>query len=110
MIAMPAAESTIDSLELVLHVPIAIDYFYEYLSKRENPLNFRLLALYMDIRCYDVEIRKDMRLLEVVDTYGNRSRLSMYSEHSAIDADVNYQESANKIAIQIYNDYLTQNA
>jgi hypothetical protein len=82
MIVVPAAENTIDSLELVLHVPIAIDYFYEYLSSRKNPLHFRLLALYMDIRCYDVEIRKDMRLLEVSDTNGNKSRLSIYSELS----------------------------
>lgn len=46
----------------------------------------------MDIRCYDVEIRKDMRLLEVTDTNGNKSRLSIYSEISAMtfDADINY--------------------
>ena len=99
MIVVPAAENTIDSLELVLHVPIAIDYLYEYLSQRENPLHFRLLALYMDIRCYDVEIRKDMRLLEVSDTNGNKSRLSIYSEASHLDLDINYQESAKSIAI-----------
>jgi hypothetical protein len=62
----------------------------------------------MDIRCYDVEIRKDMRLLEVTDTNGNKSRLSIYSEVSgmSVDGDINYQESAKTIAISIYREYL----
>jgi hypothetical protein len=63
----------------VLHNPVAIDYFYEYLENLEeeeeeynnhyeaeseytwqgnHANNFRLLALYMDIRCYETIIRK----------------------------------------------------
>ena len=66
----------------------------------------------MDIRCYDVEIRKDMRLLEVTDTNGNKSRLSIYSEmgEETFDGDINYQESAKTIAISIYREYLCHNA
>ena len=66
----------------------------------------------MDIRCYDVEIRKDMRLLEVTDTNGRKSRQSMYSEASqiSIEADVNYQDSAKQIALSIYKEYLSKNA
>lgn len=68
MIILPPHESTIESLELLLHVPIAIDYFYEHLGKKKDQLHFRLLALYMDIRCYDVEIRKDLSIYEVKDS------------------------------------------
>ena len=64
----------------MLHNPVAIDYFYEYLegleeleNEQKNSLsseetydnklgshtnNFRLLALYMDLRCYESVIRK----------------------------------------------------
>ena len=75
---IPPDEKSIGQFENVLHNPVAIDYFYEYLETLEaqeenngsfvtdenlceygrHTNNFRLLALYMDIRCYESVIRK----------------------------------------------------
>jgi hypothetical protein len=77
----------------VLHNPVAIDYFYEYLENLEveeqqyndhyesesqftwqgkHANNFRLLALYMDIRCFETIIRKvkeSKRFNEIIKDY-----------------------------------------
>ena len=35
MVLIPPDERSIDNFELVLHNPVAIDYFYEYLEEME---------------------------------------------------------------------------
>jgi hypothetical protein len=66
LVLLPPVEVNIEKLELALHQPEAVKYFYNYLEQAEtysdSKINqFRLLALYMDIRCYDEDIRKFMR-------------------------------------------------
>ena len=77
VILVPPDERNLETLDKALHTEVAIFYFYEFLENRtfgmdeirnesqtENPLtsscvnSSKLLALYMDIRCYDLEIRK----------------------------------------------------
>lgn len=60
---IPPDERDIEQLELALHEPIAVRYFYNFLDEnqamlRQKSNNFRMLALYMDIRCYDESLTK----------------------------------------------------
>ena len=66
-IIIPPDEGKIEDLDMVLRNTLPLDYFYNYLEqlgnndvvgdtlddKFRNINNYRLLALYMDIRCYD---------------------------------------------------------
>ena len=73
---MPANEHTIEKLEMVLHIPNAIDAFYNFLEKEVlNPPNddFKMLALYMDIRCFDVELQR-IKNVEYLNTEESRRR------------------------------------
>lgn len=38
---------------MVLHIPVAIDFFYDYLKNRHNPDGIHWFALYIDLRLYD---------------------------------------------------------
>lgn len=38
---------------MVLHIPVAIDFFYDYLKYRHNPEGIHAFALYIDLRLYD---------------------------------------------------------
>jgi hypothetical protein len=58
IVLMPPSEENIKNLELALHQREAVMYFYRFLESNEKgsikKLNwYRLLSLYMDIRCYE---------------------------------------------------------
>ena len=57
---MPPDEGDIEQLELALHEPLAVQYFYNFLDDQlsEDGHYFKMLALYMDIRCYDEGLTK----------------------------------------------------
>ena len=69
----PPDERNIEYLELALHEPVAIDYLYTYLEQFEGKCAkkanyYRLLALYMDIRCFDEDIRKMNKVTSIAES------------------------------------------
>jgi len=55
-IPIPPNRECIESIDIVLHIPLAIDFFYDYLEKlshKSNPDAMRYFALYIDLRWYD---------------------------------------------------------
>ena len=50
---IPPNRECIESVDMVLHIPVAIDYFYEYLKNKHNPEGVHWFALYIDLRLYD---------------------------------------------------------
>lgn len=90
---IPPNDTTIDQFENVLHSQIAIEYFHDYLETLEeqesqpsvtmddfshrfgkHTNNFRLLALYMDIRCYESVIRKVKESKRYIEASNDASR------------------------------------
>jgi hypothetical protein len=69
---------------------------------------FRLLALYVDIRCYDVEIRKNKSSLEK----GKHSSCQEIDSHSSMisnltaNDNIDHVEEALRIAIEIFDEYI----
>ena len=50
---IPPNRECIESVDMVLHIPVAIDFFYEYLKNKHNPEGVHWFALYIDLRLYD---------------------------------------------------------
>lgn len=50
---IPPSRDSIESVDMVLHIPVAIDFFYDYLKNRHNPDGIHAFALYIDLRIYD---------------------------------------------------------
>ena len=50
---IPPSLDSIESVDMVLHIPVAIDFFYDYLKNRHNPDGIHAFALYIDLRIYD---------------------------------------------------------
>ena len=50
---IPPNRECIESVDMVLHIPIAVDYFYDYLMNRETEEQIHWFALYIDLRMYD---------------------------------------------------------
>jgi hypothetical protein len=54
---IPPNRECIESVDMVLHIPIAVDYFYAYLQSRHEQLKdkeaIHLIGLYIDLRIYD---------------------------------------------------------
>lgn len=50
---IPPNCENIQSVEMVLHIPIAVDYFYDFLLSREVDEEIHIFALYIDLRMYD---------------------------------------------------------
>jgi len=50
---IPPNRESIESVDMVLHIPVAIDFFYDYLKNRHNPDGIHWFALYIDLRLYD---------------------------------------------------------
>ena len=50
---IPPNRESIESVDMVLHIPVAIDFFYDYLKYRHNPEGIHAFALYIDLRLYD---------------------------------------------------------
>jgi len=50
---IPPNCENIQSVEMVLHIPIAVDYFYDFLLSREIDEEIHIFALYIDLRMYD---------------------------------------------------------
>ena len=50
---IPPNRESIESVDMVLHIPVAIDFFYDYLKNRHNPDGIHVFALYIDLRLYD---------------------------------------------------------
>ena len=50
---IPPNRESIESVDMVLHIPVAIDFFYDYLKNRHNPEGIHAFALYIDLRLYD---------------------------------------------------------
>jgi hypothetical protein len=115
LISLPPDEHSIEQLESVLHVPIAVKYFWEYLeefkdtgSKLDN--YYRLLALYMDIRCYDVEVRKH-RQNSIAQNHQHSSCQEKDTQSSMIsnisfNENVDYVEESKFYAITIFDEYI----
>ena len=54
---IPPNRECIERVDLALHTPLAVDYFYNYLQSRHEQLKdkqaIHLIALYIDLRLYD---------------------------------------------------------
>jgi hypothetical protein len=50
---IPPNRECIETVDMVLHIPIAVDYFYDYLMNRETEEQIHWFALYIDLRMYD---------------------------------------------------------
>lgn len=50
---IPPNRECIESVDMVLHIPIAVDYFYDYLMNRPTEEQIHWFALYIDLRMYD---------------------------------------------------------
>ena len=50
---IPPSRDSIESVDMALHIPVAIDFFYDYLKERHNPDGIHAFALYIDLRIYD---------------------------------------------------------
>lgn len=54
---IPPNRECIEQVDMVLHIPIAVDFFYNYLISRHEQLKdkqaIHLIALYIDLRLYD---------------------------------------------------------
>ena len=50
---IPPNRESIESVDMVLHIPVAIDFFYDYLKNRHNPDGIHAFALYIDLRLWD---------------------------------------------------------
>ena len=79
---IPPNRECIESVDMVLHIPVAIDYFYEFLKNKHNPEGVHWFALYIDLRLYDT---------------------TCTDEH-------NNTEEISEMAIRIYADYLEEGA
>lgn len=53
IMSIPPHRESIESVDMVLHIPVAIEFFYEYLKNRHNPDGIHWFALYIDLRLYD---------------------------------------------------------
>ena len=60
---IPPNRECIESVDMVLHIPVAVDYFYAYLQSRHEQLKdkeaIQLIALYIDLRLYDKAFSDD---------------------------------------------------
>ena len=50
---IPPNRESIETVDMVLHIPVAINFFYDYLQNRHNPDGIHAFALYIDLRLYD---------------------------------------------------------
>ena len=54
---IPPNRECIESVDMVLHIPIAVEFFYAYLQSRHEQLKdkeaIHLIGLYIDLRIYD---------------------------------------------------------
>ena len=79
---IPPNRECIESVDMVLHIPVAIDFFYEYLKNKHNPEGVHWFALYIDLRLYDTTCSDENH-----------------------DADM-----IGEMAVRIYGDYLEDGA
>ena len=79
---IPPNRECIESVDMVLHIPVAIDFFYEYLKNKHNPEGVHWFALYIDLRLYDTTCSDENH-----------------------DADM-----IGEMAVRIYRDYLEDGA
>ena len=65
---IPPNRESIESVDMVLHIPVAIDFFYDYLKNRHNPDGIHAFALYIDLRLYDgICLDEDSGLEDIVE-------------------------------------------
>ena len=64
---IPPSLENIKSLDMVLHIPVAIDFLYGYLNRVHYPEGSHLFALYIDLRFYDMKVADGTEEEEDVD-------------------------------------------
>ena len=106
---------------------MAVEYLYAYLEQYESDISkkanhYRMLALYMDIRCFDEDIRKMKKLSSIVTTRGfgmgskknslvpGEMMTSSMISNLSVDIDTDYSNNAKDIAINIFDEYLRNGA
>ncbi len=52
-IPIPPNRESIESIDMVLHIPIAANAFYEFLDMQEDDEASTFFAMYADMRVYD---------------------------------------------------------
>ena len=50
---IPPNRENIEDVKSVLHIPVAVDYFYDFLLNQETEDEIHIFALYIDLRMYD---------------------------------------------------------
>ncbi len=74
---IPPNRECIESVDMVLHIPVAVDYFYAYLQSRHEQFKdwqaIHLIALYIDLRMYDKacsdEVEEQQRMQIATEIY-----------------------------------------
>lgn len=65
---IPPNRESIESVDMVLHIPVAIDFFYDYLKNRHNPDGIHAFALYIDLRLWDgIVLDPDSDLEDIIE-------------------------------------------
>ena len=83
---IPPNRECIESVDMALHIPIAVDYFYNFLQSRQDQLKdkqaINLIALYIDLRLYDKACTEDFSpedkeelAVQIFETYFSRAAL-----------------------------------
>lgn len=132
IVPIPPSEYQIQDLEQILHIPIAFDYFHEFLYDGADDdilmYNYsRWLALYTDIRCFQDELYKNKATEDKMQPHGQSmhpspsskvssrdsrvvSARSSFTSNISLDSSRNYLQEATIIALQIFDEYLRKNA
>lgn len=75
---IPPNRECIESVDMVLHIPLAIDFFYNYLNLRHNPEGTYIFALYIDLIIYE-HACKDLGIVPERNAFENGSETDRLS-------------------------------
>jgi len=102
--AIPANHECIDSVDMVLHIPIAVDAFYQYLISRHEHMKdkqaIHLIALYIDLRLYDKECSDNVV----------KDDSEIGKDEQLLEQKAEILDERRRIAEDIYEQYLSEEA
>lgn len=85
---IPPNRESIETVDMVLHIPVAIDFFYDYLKNRHNPDGIHFFALYIDLRLWDsICLNPDCDLSEIVEM-AQKIKMEYLDEGAEYEVDI----------------------
>jgi len=93
---IPPNRECIESVDMVLHIPLAIDFFYNYLNLRHNPEGTYIFALYIDLIIYEHACKELGIVADRSNQYENGSDTDHLSSSAGFSNDAyDQQRQAN---------------